>query len=276
MIDLVVLGAECELPLHKQVLAVCADIRLIPERDCPNPLDPNQVNGLVLLDIDDKPYWLDAALTAGVPVMATHPIQRLDRNNRSEPESQVPLCILSTGRHTQLSKGLVAGPIAAQPTSYYELELEFDSSQYDLRRETVQAQLVLVVCDMLLHAWGPVDELYSRTRNFFHRGPVEDIITVLLRMRNGVEGLLKLIDYPGLELKLRVRTFADGGISDNAVSLAWCAEDLQVFYRNFTACIQGRAQPLLGRDQVVDSYQLLQWMRASARSDSVLSYGDIR
>ena len=275
MIDLVVFGAERELALHGQLLAACADIRLIPQRDCPNPLDPNLVNGLVLLDIDDKSYWLDAALAAGVPVMATHPIQILDDKNRSVHEQQVPLCILSAGRHTQLNKRLVEGPNKTRPTSYYELELEFDSTQYDLRREGIQAQMVLGVCDLLLHAWGPVDQLYSRTRNFFHPGPVEDIIIVLLRMRNGVEGLLKLIDYPGLDPNLRVRTFADSGIDNNAASLAWRAEDLQVYYRNFTACIQGRAQPLMGRDQVVISYQLLQWMRASARADSVLSYRDI-
>ena len=196
------------------------------------------------------------------------------RSTRPKVDSQTAskVCVLSLGRHTRFCSALVRPGVA-----HYSLELSFNSASFDcMDRETICNQAALDMCDLLLGAWGPVDVLYSRMRNFFHPSRMEDVSVALLRMRNGVEGSVALFDVTGGSAALRIRLYAADEIVDASWPWAWEADDLTAYYRNFIACIQGCAQPLLGLGQVAESYRLLEWMRASARQDAVLSRREVK
>ncbi len=256
-----VAGHAREVAVHRDALRGCRDIQLVHQADCAAVLE-QKIDGLVLLHVDDKSHWIGVAIASGLPVMATHPVQ--DPFANSHPN----VCVLSLGRHTHFCTALAA----RQGIAHYSLELSFDSASFDpIDRATICNQAALDVCDLLLSTWGPVDVLYSRMCNFFHPGRMEDVSVALLRMRNGVEGSVALLDFPAVAPALRTRAYAQGEIFDTSWPWAWEVDDLAVYYRNFIACIQGRTQPLLGLGQVAESYSLLEWMRMSARQDAVLS-----
>ena len=264
MMTLGVVGDTREVAAHREALRGCGDIQLVHHADCAAVLQ-KKIDGLVLLHMDDKSHWIGAAVSAGLHVMATHPVQ--------EPNSHPNVCVLSRGRHTHFCAALAA----RQGVAHYSLELSFNSATFDpMDREAICNQAALDVCDLLLGTWGPVDVLYSRMCNFFHLGRMEDVSVALLRMHNGVEGLVALFDIPAVAPALRTRLYAQDGIVDASWPWAWEADDLAVYYRNFVACIQGRAQPLLGLRQVAASYRLLEWMHISARQDTVLNRQQIK
>ena len=257
MMTLGVAGHASEIAVHRDALQGCRNIQLIHEADCAAVLE-QKIDGLVLLHVEDKSHWIGVALAAGLHVMTTHPVQ-------------VPIhskvCVLSLGRHTHFCSALAA----RQGIAHYSLELSFDSALFDpIDREMICNQAALDTCDLLLNAWGPVDVLYSRMRNFFHLGRMEDVSVALLRMRNGVEGTVALLDFP-VAPALRIRAYAQDDIVDTSWPWVWELDDLAAFYRNFVACIQGCAQPLLCLEQVAESYRLLEWMRTSARQDVILN-----
>lgn len=265
MMTLGVAGHAREVAVHRAALRGCRAIRLLHHADCAAVLR-EKIDGLVLLHVDDKSHWLGRAIAAGLPVMATHPVQEL------LAQSQPPtVCVLSLGRHTRFCSALVRPAVA-----HYSLELSFTSASFDcMDRETICNQAALEICDLLLGTWGPVDVLYSRMRNFFHPGRLEDVSVALLRMRNGVEGSVALLNAAAVAPTLRIRLSAPDGITDASWPWAWAADELAAYYRNFVACIQGRAQPLLGLGQVAESYRLLEWMRTSARRDAILSRREV-
>ena len=266
MMTLGVAGHAREVAAHRGALQGCRDIQLVHQADCAAVLE-QKIDGLVLLHVDDKSHWLGVATAAGLHVMATHPVQE------SLASSHPNVCVLSLGRHTHFCAALAA----RRGVAHYSLELSFDSATFDpIDRETICNQAILDVCDLLLSTWGPVDVLYSRMCNFFHPGRMEDVSIALLRMRNGVEGSVALLDFPAVAPALRLRSYAQDEIVDAAWPWAWEAGDLAAYYRNFVACIQGCAQPLLGLGQVAESYRLLEWMRTSARQDAVLNRKQIK
>ena len=263
MMTLGVVGHAREIAVHRDALRGCRDIQLVHEADCAAVLE-HKIDGLVLLHVEDKSHWIGVALAAGLHVMATHPVQ---------VPTHSKVCVLSLGRHTHFCSALAA----RQGISHCSLELSFDSALFDpLGRETVCNQAALDVCDLLLSTWGPVDVLYSRMRNFFHLGRMEDASVALLRMRNGVEGSVALLDFPAVAPALRIRAYAQKEMVDTSWPWVWEVDDLAAYYRNFVACIQGRAQPLLGLDQVTESYRLLEWMRMSARQDAILNRKQVK
>ena len=264
MMTLGVVGHAREVAAHRDALRGCGDIQLVHHADCAAVLR-EKIDGLVLLHVDDKSHWIGVARAAGLHVMATHPVPELN----SHPN----VCVLSLGRHTHFCATLAT----RQGVAHYSLELSFDSAAFEpLGRETICNQAALDVCDLLLSTWGPADGLYSRMRNFFHLGRMEDVSVALLRMHNGVEGWVALFDVPAVTPALRIRLYAQDEIVDASWPWAWEAGDLAAYYRNFVACIQGRAQPLLGTGQVAESYRLLEWMRTSARQDTVLNRKQIK
>lgn len=267
MMTLGVVGQGREVAVHREALRGCRDIQLIYHADCAAVLK-EKIDGLVLLHVDDKSHWIGMALAAGLPVMATHPVP--EPVAQSHPSK---VCVLSLGRHTHFCP-----PLARPGVAHYSVELSFTSASCNrMDRETICNQAALDICDLLLGAWGPVDVLYSRMRNFFHPGRMEDVSVALLRMRNGVEGSVALFDGTGGSgsAALRIRLHAADEIVDASWPWAWEADDLTAYYRNFIACIQGHAQPLLGLGQVAESYRLLEWMRMSARQDAVLSRREV-
>ncbi len=263
MMTLGVAGHDREIDAHRDALQGCRDIQLVHQADCAAVLD-QKIDGLVLLHVEDKLHWIGVALAAGLHVMATHPVQ-------------VPIhskvCVLSLGRHTHFCSALAA----RQGIAHYSLELSFDSALFDpIDREMICSQAALDTCDLLLSAWGAVDVLYSRMRNFFHLGRMEDVSVALLRMHNGVEGSVALFDFPTVAPALRIRAYAQAEMVDTSWPWVWEADDLAAYYRNFVAFIQGRARPLLSLEQVAESYRLLEWMRMSARRDTVLNRRQIK
>ena len=260
MMTLGVAGHARELAVHRNALRDCREIQLVHRADCASVLE-QKIDGLVVLHVEDKSHWISTAVAAGLHVMATHPVQESFAN--SHPN----VCVLSLGRHTHFCAALAA----QQGVVHYSLELSFDSALFDpIGREMIYNQAALDVCDLLLSTWGPVDVLYSRMRNFFHPGRMEDVSVVLLRMHNGIEGSVALMDFPAVAPALRVRSYAQDKVVDKSWPWTWDVGSLAAYYRNFVACIQGRAQPLLGLRQVVESHCLLEWMRMSARQDVVL------
>ena len=258
MMTLGVAGHASEIAAHRDALQGCRDIQLVHQADCAAVLE-QKIDGLVLLHVEDKSHWTGVALAAGLHVMATHPVQ---------VPSHSKVCVLSLGRHTHFCSALAA----RQGIAHYSLELSFDSALFDpIDRELIYNQAALDTCDLLLSAWGPVDALYSRMRNFFHLGRMEDVSVALLRMHNGVEGSVALLDFSAVAPALRIRAYAQDEIVDTSWPWVWGADDLAAYYRNFVACIQGRAQPLLRLEQVAESYRLLEWMRVSARQDAILN-----
>ncbi len=263
MMTLGVVGHAREVAAHRDALRGCRDIQLVHQADCAAVLE-RKIDGLVLLQVEDKSHWGGVALASGLHVMATHPVQ---------VPSHSKVCVLSLGRHTHFCSALAA----RQGIAHYSLELSFDSALFDpMDREMVCSQAALDLCDLLLSTWGPVDVLYSRMRNFFHLGRMEDVSAALLRMRNGVEGSVALLDFPAVVPALRIRECAQDEIVDTSWPWVWEADDLAAYYRNFVAYIQGRAQPLLGLEQVTESYRLLEWMRMSARQDAILNCKEIK
>ncbi|MDE2704635.1 MAG: hypothetical protein OXI35_06160 [Gemmatimonadota bacterium] len=263
MMTLGVAGHAREIAVHRDALQGCRDIQLVHEADCAAVLE-QKIDGLVLLHVEDKSHWIGVALAAGLHVMATHPVQELSHSR---------VCVLSLGKHTHFCSALAA----RRGVAHYSLELSFDSALFDpIDRETICNQAALDVCDLLLSTWGPVDVLYSRMRNFFHIGRMEDVSDALLRMRNGVEGSVALLDFTAVAPALRIRAYAQDEVVDTSWPWVWEADDLAAYYRNFVACIQGRAQPLLGLEQVAESYHLLEWMRMSARQDAILNRKQVK
>ena len=261
MLTLGVTGHAREVAVHQDALRGCGDIQFVHQSDCAAVLE-QKIDGLVVLHVEDKAHWIGAAVAAGLHVMVTHPVQE------SFVNSHPNVCVLSLGRHTHFCTALTA----QQGVAHYSLELSFHSALFEpIDREMICNQAALDICDLLLSTWGAVDVLYSRMRNFFHPGRTEDVSVALLRMRNGVEGSVALMDFPAVVPALRVRSYAQDERVDTSWPWAWEADDLAAYYRNFVACIQGRAQPLLSLDQVAESYRLLEWMRTSARQDAVLN-----
>ena len=261
MMTLGVVGHAREITIHQDALQGSGDVEIIHQPDCAAVLE-QKVDGLVLLHVEDKSHWIGVATAAGLPVMATHPVQESLGDNHPN------VCVLSRGRHTHFCTALVA----QQGVAHYSLDLSFDSALFDpINRDIICNQVALEICDLLLSSWGRVDILYSRMRNFFHPGRMEDVSVALLRMRNGVEGSVSLRDFPAVEPSLRICSYAQDQVVDKSWPWAWEADDLAAYYCNFVACIQGRAQPLLGLEQVTESYRLLEWMRTSARQDVILN-----
>ena len=195
MMTLGVAGHAREVAVHRNALRGCRDIQLVHRADCASVLE-QKIDGLVVLHVEDKSHWISAAVAAGLHVMATHPVQESFAN--SHPN----VCVLSLGRHTHFCAALAA----QQGVVHYSLELSFDSALFDpIGREMIYNQAALDVCDLLLSTWGPVDVLYSRMRNFFHPGRMEDVSVVLLRMHNGIEGSVALMDFPAVAPALRIR-----------------------------------------------------------------------
>ena len=266
MMTLGVAGHAREVAIHRNALRGRRDIQLVHRADCASVLE-QKIDGLVVLHVEDKLHWIGVAVAAGLHVMATHPVQEPFAN--SHPN----VCVLSLGRHTHFCAALAA----QQGVAHYSLELSFDSALFDsIGREMIYNQAALDVCDLLLGTWGPVDVLYSRMRNFFHLGRMEDVSIALLRMHNGIEGSVALMDFPAVAPALRVRSYTQDEIVDASWSWAWGADDLAAYYRNFAACIQGRVEPLLSLGQVAESYRLLEWIRTSARQDAVLDRKQIK
>lgn len=266
MMTLGVAGHGREVAVHREALRECRDIQLIYHADCAAVLK-EKIDGLVLLHVADKSHWIGTALAAGLPILATHPVP--EPFAKSHPSK---VCVLSLGRHTHFCPPLVRPGVA-----HYSVELSFNSASFNrMDRETICNQAALELCDLLLGAWGPVDVLYSRMRNFCHPGRLEDVSVALLRMRNGVEGSVAIFDGTGGSAALRIRLYAADGIMDASRPWTWDADELRAYYRNFIACIQGRTQPLLGLGQVAESYRLLEWMRTSARQDAVLSRRQVK
>ena len=266
MMTLGVAGQACEVAVHRNALRGCREIQLVHRADCASVLE-QKIDGLVVLHVEDKSHWIGVAVAAGLHVMATHPVQEPFAN--SHPN----VCVLSLGRHTQFCAALAA----QQGVVHYSMELSFDSTLFDpLDREMIYNQTALDICDLLLSTWGRVDMLYSRMRNFFHPGRMEDVSVALLRMRNGVEGSVSFVDFPAVAPALRIRSYAQDEMVDTSWPWSWEADDLAAYYHNFVACIQGRAQPLLDLGQVAESYRLLEWMRTSARQDVVLNRKQVK
>ena len=266
MMTLGVAGHALEVAVHQDALQSYGDIQFVHQSDCAAVLE-QKIDGLVILHVEDKSHWIGAAVAAGLHVMASHPVQEPFVN--SHPN----VCVLSLGRHTHFCTALTA----QQGVAHYSLELSFDSALFDpIDRDMIYNQAALDICDLLLSTWGRVDMLYSRMRNFFHPGRMEDVSVALLRMRNGVEGSVSFVDFPAVAPALRVRSYARDEMVDTSWPWAWEADDLAAYYRNFVACIQGRAQPLLDLAQVAESYRLLEWMRTSARQDMVLNRKQVK
>ena len=266
MMTLGVAGHAREVAVHRNALQGCRDIQLVHQADCASVLN-KKIDGLVVLHVEDKSHWIGAAVAAGLHVMATHPVQGSFANSQSN------VCVLSLGRHTHFCTTLTA----QQGVAHYSLELSFDSALFDpIDRDMIYNQASLDICDLLLNTWGSVDVLYSRMRNFFHPGRMEDVSVVLLRMRNGIEGSVALMDFPAVAPALRVRSYAQDKVVDKSWPWTWDVGSLIAYYRNFVACIQGRAQPLLGLKQTVESHSLLEWMRTSARQDVVLDCRQVK
>ena len=266
MMTLGVAGHAREVAIHRNALRGCREIQLVHRADCASVLE-QKIDGLVVLHVEDKSHWISVAVAAGLHVMATHPVQDSFTNNHPN------VCVLSLGRHTHFGAALAA----QQGVAHYSLELSFDSAPFDpISREMIYNQAALDVCDLLMSTWGPVDVLYSRMRNFFHPGLIEDMSVALLRMRNGIEGSVALMDFPTVAPALRVRSYAQDKVVDKSWPWMWEMESLAAYYRNFVACIQGRVQPLLGLGQAVESYRLLEWMRTSARQDVVLDRRQVK
>ena len=273
-----IMGNESQLIAHKRVVDTLQGIQFIVPEDGYDPLDSRAVDGIVLLDIEEKPYWIGAAYEAGIPVLATHPIyRRLTTNDIAKREQQwAHLSIMSHGRNTVFSRKLARAQSNMDPSAYFMIDLDLDSCDELLSRAEYVDQAMLGLCDLLLYTWGPVDLLYSRMRNFFHSGPSADTTTAMLRMRNGVEGLLRVCDFPSHQPNLRVRSYTGDNLLD--VNSIWSFEldDLVGYYRNIHDTVNGTAQPLLALNQVGESYRLLNWMQKSARSDTLLSFKDSR
>lgn len=274
MTDLLALGSASELARHVEAVDSLQDVLLRTESK--NPLDSNIHDGLILLDIDDKSYWVDAALEAGMPVLATHPIQRPDQGPRIE--SLAPLYVLSQTKASSIDKLLQQSIFSEQPISHYELKLTWDSTRFAAKRSYAQTQMGLVAFDLVNQISGPIDQVYGHTRNFFHSGPVEDWAMASLRMRNGCEALLQVVDYPGLANAVEIRSYTAGGgsVGDLSIPLDWKVDELQVHYENFLACIGGKQRPRFGWCEVHESYRLLYWLRASARADRVMNARELQ
>ena len=266
MMTLGVAGHAREIAVHQDSLRGCGNIELVHQADCA-AVSEQKIDGLVLLHVEDKSHWIGVATAAGLPIMATHPVQESFANNHPN------VCVLSRGRHTHFCTALTA----QQGVAHYSLELSFNSALFDpIDRDIICNQAALEICDLLLSTWGRVDILYSRMRNFFHPGRMEDVSVALLRMRNGVEGSVALMDFPAVTPSLRIRSYAQDEIVEESWPWVWEADDLAAYYRNFVACIQGRAQPWSGLDQVTESYRLLEWMRISARQDAILNRKQVK
>ena len=204
-------------------LQSCRDIQIVHQADCAAVLD-QKIDGLVLLHVDDKSHWIGVAVAAGLHVMATHPVQ--------EPLANIHpnVGVLSLGRHTHFCAALAA----QQGVAHYSLELSFDSASFDsIDREMIYNQAALDVCDLLLSTWGPVDMLYSRMRNLFHLGRMEDVSVVLLKMQNGVEGSVSLMDFPAVAPALRIRSYAQDGMVD----ASWLGHGKRTIWRRIIAIL---------------------------------------
>ena len=268
MMTLGVVGHAREIAVHQDALRGCSAIELVHQADCAAVLE-QKIDGLVLLHVEDKSHWIGVATAVGLHVMATHPVPVQVSLANNHPN----VCVLSRGRHTRFCTALAA----QQGVVHYSLALSFNSTLFDpIDREIICNRAALEICDLLLSTWGRVDILYSRMRNFFHAGRMEDVSVALLRMCNGVEGSVSLRDFPAVVPNLRICSYSQDAIVAKSWPWAWEADDLAAYYRNFVACIQQRAQPLLGIDQVAESYRLLKWMRQSARQDAALNRKQIK
>ena len=271
MVNLAIIGTASQLDLHQEALGTLVGVRLLTQGNTKDLIAQKKVDGLVFLDIDDKPYWIEVALMAGIHVIATHPIHKDLRHieNLYMRNDLAHLCILSQGKSSKFSDILYPKKPLNHCVSFFKFELDIDSALSPVRREDMQDQANLDLCDALLNAWGPVDTLFSRMRNLFHFGPMEDLAIVLLRMRNGVEGAIELLDFPGSKPKFSVKICTNDTLIDRSWEWSFEKNDLFVHYQNFVDCIRGQARPLLGVEGIQASYRLLEWMRQSARSDSI-------
>ena len=76
MVNLFIMGDSAQIRAHQEVIADFEDIILIEHDGDHVSLDLATVDGLVLLDVEDKDYWIKAAIEADIFVLATHPIHR--------------------------------------------------------------------------------------------------------------------------------------------------------------------------------------------------------
>ena len=74
MMALGVVGHAREIEVHRDALQGCRDIQLVHQADCAAVLE-QKIDGLVVLHVEDKSHWIGVATAAGLPVMATHPVQ---------------------------------------------------------------------------------------------------------------------------------------------------------------------------------------------------------
>ena len=278
MVNLFIMGDSAQIRAHQEAITDFEDIILIENDGEHLSLDLATVDGLVLLDVEDKDYWIKAAIEADIFALSTHPIHR-----QVEPVKKMTqgvqlshIHIMSLGLHTEFCTRLIKAQAAIQPASHFVIDLDINSSSQTLSRESFSDQMALSFCDLLLATWGPVDVLYSRMRNFFHSGPNEDTMTVFLTMHNGAEGLFMLVDSSSPHSTGRIRSYSIDGQVDISTALAFQRNDLRSYYRSFINAINGQSEPLLSLSQVAESYQLLQWMRKSARADESLSKRESR
>ncbi len=273
MANLFIMGDSAQIRVHQEAIADFDDIILIEHDGDHLSLDLAAVDGLVLLDVEDKTYWIKAAIEAGIFVLATHPIHRQFDPFIKMIQGVQPsyVHIMSLGLHTEFCTRLIKAQAPIQPASHFVIDIAINSSRQTLSREYFSDQIALSFCDLLLATWGSVDVLYSRMRNFFHSGPNEDTTTVFLTMHNGAEGLFMLVDSSVQHSTGRIRCYGVDGQVDISTALAFERNDLRSYYRSFINAINGRSEPLLSLSQVVESYRLLQWMRKSARTNQPLS-----
>ena len=226
------------------------------------------------LPVHERPYWIEQSLEAGKRVLSLTPLAPTLDQTRSLLKQLGPtgirLAIDAPVWYTQWAqkvRQLANSGLVAVEMAIHMPQTSLATSHQGLLACTIP------YLSLLVHSFGPVDSVWSRTRSLGLNRPQEDWAAVLLRFKSGLEGVVRLSGL-GTSAKAQVLGWGvgreeqvshtvdpDGALSDQlAVLDSW---------------IRGGGDEFYGLRAFEAGVNLACWIDQGARHNRELSFKEI-
>lgn len=227
---------------------------------------PETQGVVVCTPLHEREHWVRQAVRAAKPVLCVAPpaknFTQMVQLAAEAKEAGVQILLVS-----RLRLHADAWPIRPVGVLYFSLRADIPRQLLHDTREGVLLHWGAELLQVMADRFGPLESVYARTRSLGINRPEEDLVSALLRFRNGVEGLAEfngLGEGTGVEL----REWSAAGAGESRVSWGTLtAQLLEPHYREFKALLTSGQLPGTNLAARLEGFRWAEWLQQSARLD---------
>jgi predicted dehydrogenase len=277
-----------DLRFYLEVLEELPEINIVGIGGLPNDhgeglFEDNQVQTLLIISpIEEYKYWFQRALESGKDIISHGPLGHSYQDALALEKKYV----LRGNQWFMLTDSLVcswekdmeiSNELKNNPVLYFDLEVSIPKIWLQTTRGSILNTFGLGALSIIGTQWGKVDSVYAHTRSLGLNKPEEDTVNALLKLRNGVEGTVRMIGLGGkAQASLNVWGEESHAVFEHALSKTQDKDDIKAQLKSMLSNTRPNTLWSENRTKQLRALRLSEWIQRSARLNREIFFSEIR